>query len=426
MLVVLGCLDAYSLISAECVSKQWLKFARNPRVWRQVFYRDFNDAFDDNFDSTPMKVAPADDVKSQDWKELWQIRTLIDRRWQTGRAGAIYLDGHTDCVYCVQFDRDIIVTGSRDRTIRIWATQSHQCLRILGVPTTRARELQPLPMSSFGIGQKPIARIFPLPFTAEKPKTLNIYHEGSILCLQYDKQILVTGSSDSTLIIWAWRPAFDCVPVRHLRGHFAGVLDVCFNDVAIVSCSKDSTLCHWNRQTGALVQKLRGHVGPVNAVKLKGNLAVSAGGDGTTRLWDLAAGVCVRSFSGDHKGLACVEFSLNTSKIFAGGNNKVIREFDSRTGAQVQQLRAHEDLVRSLHLDSSNQRLISGSYDKTVKAFDLRTGKNILSFEEWTSSWILCVKSDYRRIVATSQDGRVVMMDFGYGIAAANLLESWK
>ena len=422
MLDVLANLDAHSLMSAERVSKQWLRLAKGHRVWKQIFYAEFKDTFDDNFRSYSVKSISANYAKSRDWKALWQTRSKINRRWELGRAGAIYLEGHNDSVYCVQFDREIIVTGSRDRTIRIWATQSHQCLRVLGVPTTREAELKPLPMTEFKAGQKPIARVFPLPSSTEDIKASDIYHEGSILCLQYDKKILVTGSADCTLVIWSWRPDFDCTPIQQLRGHLAAIFDVSFDDHTIISGSKDLTLGHWDRSTGNLVRKLRGHVGAVNAVKVRGKLAISASYDGTTRVWDLVTGGCVRSFSRENSSLACVEVNFDASIFYAGGNSRTVYQFDSQ---RVLPINSHEDLVRSLHLDSSNHRLISGSYDKTVKAFDLRTSLNLFTFG-WTSSHILCVKSDYRRIIATGQDGRIVIMDFGYGIPAANLLEGWR
>ena len=159
---------------------------------------------------------------------------------------------------------------------------------------------------------------------------------------------------------------------------------------------------------------------------MRGTLAVSASGDGTARLWDLAKGQCVRSFSSDRRGLACIDFSLDTKTIFAGGNNQVIYQFNSTTGDRLGELRGHRGLVRSVHLDSNNGRVISGGYDKRVKAFDIRTGETIVNFTNWMASWILCVKADYRRIVATSHDSRVVIMDFGYGIPAIDLLENLK
>lgn len=41
---------------------------------------------------------------AQDWKNMYRIRKIIERRWIGGNPGAIYFQGHTDSVYCCQFD----------------------------------------------------------------------------------------------------------------------------------------------------------------------------------------------------------------------------------------------------------------------------------------------------------------------------------
>ena len=111
------------------------------------------------------------------------------------------------------------------------------------------------------------------------------------------------------------------------------------------------------------------------------------------------------------------------AQSWRAGNDQVIYQFDTTTGELVRELKGHKDLVRSLHLDCVNGRVVSGSYDHSVRAYDLRNGDNIVEFKNWTTSWILGAKSDYRRVVAASQDSRVVIMDFGYQLPNIELLE---
>lgn len=70
-------------------------------------------------------------------------------------------------------------------------------------------------------------------------------HQGSVLCLQYDDKILVSGSSDSRILVW------DLVGEKGtgkgkweikntLVGHSMAVLDLCLDQKWIVSCSKVS------------------------------------------------------------------------------------------------------------------------------------------------------------------------------------------
>ncbi|KMQ81669.1 f-box and wd40 domain, partial [Lasius niger] len=50
------------------------------------------------------------------------------------------------------------------------------------------------------------------------------HHKASILCLQYDEEMLVTGSSDASCIVYDIKAGYR--PIRRLRHHTAAVLDL--------------------------------------------------------------------------------------------------------------------------------------------------------------------------------------------------------
>ncbi|KAL3453686.1 WD40-repeat-containing domain protein [Aspergillus insuetus] len=425
---VLSYLEPESLMNCELVSRGWRKQASSKHVWRHVFRRCYVQQRSADF--RPQKHLAAGLGKSvfqQDWKKLYLVRRALDQRWKDGKAAAIYLQGHTDSVYCVQFDEDKIITGSRDRTIRVWdAHYPWPCRKIIGPPPGDVANSGPVhDPEQQSSGKSPFLTIRPPQTRSAEIVDLGArphdYHSASILCLQFDDEIMVTGSSDYSCIVWDIKD--DYRPIHRLEGHTAGVLDVCFDDRYIVSCSKDHAICVWDRRTGALVKKLLGHRGPVNAVQLRGDLIVSASGDGIAKLWNVSSGLCVKEFTSKDRGLACVEFSHDARTVLTGGNDQTIYQFDANTGELVKEIEGHSGLVRSLHLDTANQRIVSGSYDMSVKVFDSQSGELSIDFPGWTTSWMLSVKSDYRRIVATSQDSRTVVMDFGYGIDGIDLLE---
>ena len=404
------------------MSRAWYGSASSRLVWRDVFRKEFREVYDAAGVSAAVCVGLGKAQGRQDWKNMWRARSALEQRWKDGYAAAIYLEGHSDSVYCVQFDEDKILTGSRDRTVRIWDARSYECVKIIGLPIRNASAaVHPLQLEEIDEGHRPFSTVFSPKVNVEHAAVLPyLYHTGSILCLQYDDDLMITGSSDFTLIMWDVKA--DYKPIRRLRAHTAGVLDVCFDKHYIVSCSKDATVCLWDRRSGEFIRRLSGHRGPVNAVQLRGNLVVSASGDGIAKLWNLTSGLCIKEFLSKDRGMACVEFSPDSRTILAGGNDQVIYQFDTNTGELVREMKGHEGLVRSLHLDSASGRLVSGSYDTSVKAYDLRSGDNVVNFTKWTSSWILSAKADYRRIIATSQDSRAVIMDFGYQLPGIDLL----
>ena len=421
---ILSYLDADSLVNAELVSIDWHESASSHHVWRRVFQSEFQHVCRTITAPNARRPGLGKALARQDWKNMWRARKALEQRWKDGHAAAIYLEGHKDSVYCVQFDEDKILTGSRDRTVRIWDARTYECIKILGVPSRGDRSaLPPLPTDVMDRGHRPFTKKFSPPSNvAPATSTNQPYHTGSILCLQYDDQIMITGSSDCTLIVWDVEA--DYKSIMRLRRHTAGVLDVCFDHKHIVSCSKDATVCLWDRKTGGFLRKMTGHRGPVNAVQMRGDLVVSASGDGIAKLWNIRSGLCIKEFPSRDRGMACVEFSLDSRTILAGGNDQVVYQFDTSTGELVREMKGHEGLVRSLHLDSASGRIVSGSYDTSVKAYDLRSGEMIVDFTKWTSSWILSAKSDYRRIIATSQDSRAVIMDFGYQLPGIDSLET--
>lgn len=316
------------------------------------------------------------------------------------------------------------MTGSRDCTIRVWDAHTYECTAVLGYPSKNLGVVVPPIPSNLvtGRGVAPFMKVISS-FTSPEPTydLSGIYHTGSVLCLQYHDSIMITGSSDCTCIVWDITAGYK--PIRRLRHHTAGVLDVCLDSKYIVTCSKDTTVCLWDQSTGELLRKLSGHRGPVNAVQMRGDLLVSASGDGVAKLWNLTSGLCIKEFPSKDRGMACVEFSPDARTILAGGNDQVIYQFDTSNGELVREFDGHNGLVRSLHLDNLNGRVVSGSYDHSVKVWDLASGKNTADFMGWATSWILSAKADYRRIVATSQDSRAVVMDFGYQLRGVELLE---
>ncbi|KAK6542215.1 hypothetical protein TWF694_007973 [Orbilia ellipsospora] len=364
-------LDHKTLLSCELVSHSWYSAAICSQVWKFAFENEYG-----LWNKNPY---------GRDWKSMFEVKTILNKRWRKGQVNPTYLKGHTDSVYCVQFDRQKIITGSRDRTIRVWDITTGYCTKVIGAH----QDSDSLPNA---IG----------------------YHKGSILCLQFDSNILVTGSSDHTCIVYSL-PSF--TPFLKLPGHRMGVLDVCFDNSHMVSCSKDASICVWDRSTGLLLKRLRGHEGPVNAVQLRGSLLASASGDASIKIWDIETGACTKTFTGHTRGLACIQLSKDCRTIVSGGNDQSIRVWDVASGSLKYEIReAHRSLVRSLYLDSSNKRIISGSYDQSVRVWDLESGKSLLNFPRWHGSWILAARADDTRIVSASQDSQILVLDFSSGI----------
>ncbi|KIY49778.1 WD40 repeat-like protein [Fistulina hepatica ATCC 64428] len=403
------------ILTSSLVCHNWSRLSNDNAIWRRAYAQWWGE---------PTSPQP---VLQKHWKPLFMRRIILDERWtQTSFQPPLSrLVGHEDSVYTVEYCRvaRLFVSGSRDRTIRIWDSRTHACLAILGTPKGYS--------GADGEG-----------------------HSGSVLCLKLmrlpttkgaraDAFLMVSGSSDRNICVWTFEVEREGAmsPVRAskrrrlpaaaarsprprgvtwrvvatLRGHADGVLDLRLVDTAngkwIVSCSKDSTIRVWNRETMKEHRVLRGHDGPVNAVGVQDTRIVSASGDGKMILWNIDSGERLRTFEGHERGLACIEFKDDT--IISGSNDCKIKVWSAATGECLRTLSGHSALVRALSYDSATGRLVSASYDRTIKVWDSRfVGQIIREFKGCHTSHIFDVQFDAGQIVTTSHDRKITILDF--------------
>ena len=150
------------------------------------------------------------------WKYLYSMRRKLESNWDRGRYVNFQLphpdhpdEGHKECIYSLQYNSEYLVSGSRDRTLRIWNLHSRRLVR------------------------PPLAG-----------------HNGSVLCLQFDsdpeEDLIVSGSSDSDVVLWRFSTGE--IIQRLKRAHRESVLNVKFDRRILVTCSKDKTIKIFNRQ----------------------------------------------------------------------------------------------------------------------------------------------------------------------------------
>ncbi|WPH00526.1 Hypothetical protein R9X50_00335500 [Acrodontium crateriforme] len=276
------------------------------------------------------------------WSYLYKQRYRLEKNWQAGRYRMFHLphqsypqDGHTECVYTIQHNSDHLVSGSRDKTIRIWN------------------------LKTMRLAREPLRG-----------------HEASVLCLQFDdrpdQDIIVSGGSDAHVIIWRFSTG---QPIKIMKqAHDESVLNLRFDDNYIVTCSKDKTIKLWNRKAlgrddtnlpahvlnsadllfdqhdkireFSLLLTLTGHNAAVNAVMIHEDTIVSASGDRTIRSWDINTGKFKRTYTGHTKGIACVQF--DGRRIVSGSSDNTVRIFDAKHAAEVACLSGHDNLVRTV------------------------------------------------------------------------------
>lgn len=106
---VLASLDAQALSRASEVSRDWNKICSNQHVWRESCLREMTTTY---ATSGPVKPNSGFGIPpnnpSSNWKEIYRAKQELNQRWKSGKAQPIYLNGHKDSIYCVQFDEYVL------------------------------------------------------------------------------------------------------------------------------------------------------------------------------------------------------------------------------------------------------------------------------------------------------------------------------
>ncbi|KAJ1954209.1 SCF ubiquitin ligase complex subunit cdc4, partial [Linderina pennispora] len=113
---------------------------------------------------------------------------------------------------------------------------------------------------------------------------------------------------------------------------------------------------------------LEGHTDSVRAVAGFGNLVVSGSYDFAIRVWNVVTGQCLHVLEGHTAKVYTLALDTNLHLVISGSLDGTIRVWDWDTGACVRILRGHLTLVGLLALDHNT--LVSAGADATLRVWD--------------------------------------------------------
>jgi F-box and WD-40 domain protein 1/11 len=309
----------------------------------------------------------------------------LEENWLNGRFAQFQLphpdhqdEGHENCIYTLQYSGNYVVTGSRDKTIRIWNLQTQRLIRA------------PL----YG-------------------------HAASVICLRFDarkeENVIVSGGSDANLIVWKFSTGE--IVQKVTDAHIGSILHLQLDEKYLVTSGVDSLIKVWCRRrtpeqllaplSFSLSKVLRGHTAAVICIRLLGDEVVSASGDYTIKVWNAETGDCLMSILAHDKGISCIDY--DGQRIISGGNDNSVRIFDRTTGAELVRLDGHSDLVRAVKADFTpipeSQDSIGdpGGFIRTAPSLAADT------FSVEPGGGLSGNHKIFRRIVTGSYDGSLVI-----------------
>ncbi|KAI9345668.1 hypothetical protein BDR26DRAFT_142639 [Obelidium mucronatum] len=215
----------------------------------------------------------------------------------------------------------LIVTGSRDATLRVWRLPNpktdkyHVPQHAQGVVHTHGDE-----NNTYESGQNPFSM------------HVLTGHSNSVRAIAGHGRVLVSGSYDHTVRVWDLING-DCVYT--FRGHREKVYSVGYSHELsrAVSGSLDATVKVWCIQTGVLLHNLEGHTSLVGLLELSPEYLVSAAADQSLRIWAPGSGHCLAHLHGHTAAITCFHHDPKLNRIVSGSDGGVkLWELSSAVG----------------------------------------------------------------------------------------------
>ncbi len=319
--------------------------------------------------------------------------------------------GHSDRVWSVAFGGDnILASGSADSTIRLWEINSGQCLKILSGHGNLSPEGDRFTSRVRSVAFNPDAKIL---VSGSDDRTVRVWEIATGKCLQIlqghtnsvfsvafnaDGHTVASGSTDQTVRLWDVRMG-RCF--KTLKGYSNSVFSVAFNNQGnlIASGSTDQNVRLWNVNTGICQNILTGHRGWVTSVAFHpdGQLLASSSVDQTVRIWSISTGQCVQILQGHRNWVQSVAFSCD-GLLASGSDDQTIRLWSLDTG-YLHILSGHTGWVWCTTFSPDGQIIASSSEDQTIRLWSVKTGQCLK---------ILAGHTSRVQAIAFSPDGQVI------------------
>lgn len=293
------------------------------------------------------------------------------------RFECLYTIEHPDSVLTISRDGNTLVSGSKDKTIKVFDLHSRRLRCRRGKPYFAKHQdsvnfvlIYPDGSAIIANDCKGCRKIWEL----DSGKLVQVIHrmrgERYVTAAMARNGTIVEGGKDGSILI-GYLPGGG-----FRREHSASVNSVAISrrSKTVVSGSDDATIKVWDSHFGRVIWSFKKHSDSVNSVAITpdGNIVVSGSNDATIKVWNVQSGQLIRSFQGHSSfSVKSVAIAIDGNTIISGGADKTVKIWDLHSGELIRTLTGHSDSVNTVVVSPDGKIIASGSSDGTIKVWGI-------------------------------------------------------
>lgn len=325
---------------------------------------------------------------SPDGKSIATWQSIVCSLWDVVTGQLVKaITAHESSVNTVHFspDNQIIATGGKDYTVRLWNANTGQLLNTLD-----HQDINSLTNVQFSPDGKKIAtggissgevHLWEVA-TGNKLRSFVRHTDNGVysICFSPNGIMLATGGADGKIRLWSTNTGLELVK---LIGHKTIVETILFSPDGITLLSKcsDNTVRLWDAITGQLMKTLDSYIESVVSISYSpdGKTIASRNSDYKVRLWNASTGQLMYTLTGHTDEIFSVCFSPDGKTLASGGRDKSIRIWDARTGKHLKSLTGHDESINRLYFISDGKTVVSENWNGKMYLWDTSTGHKLKS-----------------------------------------------